>query len=325
MSANDKTGLGYDSQLNGNELNNSPMSQLLENVSESDEIQSNKDDSLVNNKYKTGEGYHAVPPPYTGNYLPLRPDLSFARLDDSVFNSVVSDIKTGKTEVKSNSDSDDEVEVKPVNKQPTHKQVEQSRNCSQSPRNNRRNWNEKMTHKIGLGYEFTKKACFVCGSLNHLIRDCNYHENRMVKEFVLKNVGKGTGQRNVRPAWNNIQKVNHQNFSSNLTHPHAKRNFVPSVVLTKTGKAAVPVSTARPVNTTASKSTVNAVKSRLNVFHKSHSPVRRHFYQITATKTYALKEKVNTVKVNDVTTAGSKVVVSDVQGNKVNVVKPSAC
>ncbi|GKA09281.1 hypothetical protein Tco_0688612, partial [Tanacetum coccineum] len=41
----------------------------------------------VNNKtgFKKVEGYHVVPPPYTGNYMPSRPDLSFARLDDSVY------------------------------------------------------------------------------------------------------------------------------------------------------------------------------------------------------------------------------------------------
>nr|GFB78719.1 hypothetical protein [Tanacetum cinerariifolium] len=31
----------------------------------------------------------------------------------------------------------------------------------------------------GLGYAFTRKACFVCGSFSHLIRDCDFHEKRM--------------------------------------------------------------------------------------------------------------------------------------------------
>ncbi|GKF33883.1 hypothetical protein Tco_0107083, partial [Tanacetum coccineum] len=43
------------------------------------------DDSPINDRFKTGEGFHAVPPPYTGNYMPSRPDLSFARLDDYVY------------------------------------------------------------------------------------------------------------------------------------------------------------------------------------------------------------------------------------------------
>nr|GEX39834.1 hypothetical protein [Tanacetum cinerariifolium] len=42
---------------------------------------SESDDSVptspVNDKYKSGEGYHAVPPPYTRTFMPLKPDLVF--------------------------------------------------------------------------------------------------------------------------------------------------------------------------------------------------------------------------------------------------------
>nr|GEW93652.1 ribonuclease H-like domain-containing protein [Tanacetum cinerariifolium] len=37
----------------------------------------------------------------------------------------------------------------------------------------------------GLGYAFTRKACFICGSFNHLIRDCDFHEKRMAKQAEL--------------------------------------------------------------------------------------------------------------------------------------------
>nr|GEV69529.1 retrotransposon protein, putative, unclassified [Tanacetum cinerariifolium] len=33
--------------------------------------------SLVHDRYKSREGYHAVPPPYTGTFMPLKPDLVF--------------------------------------------------------------------------------------------------------------------------------------------------------------------------------------------------------------------------------------------------------
>ncbi|GKB32768.1 ribonuclease H-like domain-containing protein [Tanacetum coccineum] len=56
--------------------------------------ESNVDDSLVIDRFKTGEGFHAVPPPYTRNYMPSRPDLSFAGLDDSVYKTKVSETKT---------------------------------------------------------------------------------------------------------------------------------------------------------------------------------------------------------------------------------------
>ncbi|GJS53386.1 ribonuclease H-like domain-containing protein [Tanacetum coccineum] len=56
--------------------------------------QSNVDDSPVNDRFKIGEGFHAVPPPYIGNYMPSRPDLSFAGLDDSVYKNKVSETET---------------------------------------------------------------------------------------------------------------------------------------------------------------------------------------------------------------------------------------
>ncbi|GJR89251.1 ribonuclease H-like domain-containing protein [Tanacetum coccineum] len=56
--------------------------------------ESNVDDSPVNDRFKTGEGFHIVPPPYTGNYMPSRPGISFAGLDDSVYKTKVSETET---------------------------------------------------------------------------------------------------------------------------------------------------------------------------------------------------------------------------------------
>ncbi|GJV43958.1 hypothetical protein Tco_1428494 [Tanacetum coccineum] len=191
-----------------------------------------------------------------------------------------------------------------------------------------------MTQKLGNGFESNKKACFVCGRLNHLIKDYNFYEIKMVRKSVLNNVRRVTGQKEVRPVWNNAQRVNHQN---KLTHPHPKRNFAPTAVLTKSGnvpvntakqsspRAAVSNSTARYVNTAASRPTVNVAKSSSNVIHKSHSSVKRTFYQRTAPKNSDFKEKVNTAKVNNVTTARTKAVVSVVQRHEANAVKSSAC
>ncbi|GJY71795.1 putative ribonuclease H-like domain-containing protein [Tanacetum coccineum] len=50
---------------------------------------------------------------------------------------------------------------------------------------------DKVTHsqkpkvdKKELGHGFAVRACFVCGSLNHLIRDCDFHEKRMQERLV---------------------------------------------------------------------------------------------------------------------------------------------
>ncbi|GJT01997.1 putative ribonuclease H-like domain-containing protein [Tanacetum coccineum] len=84
-------------------------------------------------------------------------------------------------------------------------------------------------------------------------------------------------------------------------------------------RAAVSVNTARPINTTYPKSTVNCTRPASNIFNRAHSHVRRPFNMFTSNKNNNLNEKVNTVKGN-VTTVGPKVVVSD----EANAVKASA-
>ncbi|GKC02881.1 putative ribonuclease H-like domain-containing protein, partial [Tanacetum coccineum] len=258
--------------------------------------ESDVDDSPVNDRFKTGKGFHAVPPPYTRNYMPLRPDLSFVRLDDYVYKTKVSETETSISKTNKDivqkpktvrssapiikdwdTDSDNDSEN-------THRQVEYHRK-SQNPRDNRRNWNGMMTQKLGNGFESIKKACFVCGSLNHLIKDYDFHDKKMVDKPVLNNKGRVIGQREIRPVWNNALRVNHQN---KLTHPHPKRNFVPPAVATKSKH--VPVNAA-----------------------KQNSPKAATSISTTSFKT---------ARVNNVTTAGPKAVVSAAMGNGENAGNP---
>ncbi|GJR08505.1 hypothetical protein Tco_0791157 [Tanacetum coccineum] len=43
------------------------------------------------------------------------------------------------------------------------------------------------------------------------------------------------GSRDSRSVWNNTSRVNHRNFSSDFRHPHQRRSFIPSAVLTREG------------------------------------------------------------------------------------------
>ncbi|GJX18252.1 ribonuclease H-like domain-containing protein [Tanacetum coccineum] len=284
-SAKDKTGLGYDGQINESDLNDIHVneSEVLYNVFDSmfDSHESNGDNNQVNDRFKKGEGYHAVPPPYTGNYMPPRADLSFAGLDDSVFKS-------------KESDSEDENVLKP-------KEV-----------------------KIRVKPSFEK------------IEFVNARNTTIEKprKFMLNNKGKITGPMEIRPVWDNSVRVNHQ---CKLTHPHPKRNFVPAAVLTKSRqvpvnaakqsshRAATSLSAVRRVNTAAPRPNMNDALQTTYSYFKAHSPVTRPFNQKSAAKTNNFNEKVNTSKVNNVTTAGPKAVVSVAKGNRDNVVKTSAC
>nr|GFD47902.1 hypothetical protein [Tanacetum cinerariifolium] len=51
-------------------------------------------DSQVNDKYQTGVGYHAVPPPYTWNFMPLKPDLILADVDKYVLRESITSVPT---------------------------------------------------------------------------------------------------------------------------------------------------------------------------------------------------------------------------------------
>ncbi|GKB15594.1 putative ribonuclease H-like domain-containing protein [Tanacetum coccineum] len=363
ISSKDKTGLGYGDQLNEND---SSGSELFNSVFDS--RSSDGDDNQTNDRFKKDNGYHVVPPPLTGNYMPPLTDLSFAGLDDSVYRPTANKTSASVSQVEANitppsntsvemprvesvrpsgviiedwvSDDEDifqsndlQATDKPSfkrieftnarNESVKPKQAEKPRIIPQNPKEDRRDWNEKMTQKLGLGFGFTKKAYFVYGSYSHLIKDCDFHEKRMAKKSILKNMGKHTGQREIRPVWNSAQRINHQN------------KFVPSAVLTRSGRvpvsaakqsslrATTSTSTFRPVNTTTHTNRVNVSKLRTNAFHKSHSPVRRSFYKSTAPNTRISNEKVNTVRVNGVNTAG-QTAVSVVKGNGVTAVKASA-
>ncbi|GKB86113.1 ribonuclease H-like domain-containing protein [Tanacetum coccineum] len=80
LSAKDKTGLGYGYQLNEND---SSGSEVVNSVIDS--RSSDGDDNQTNDRFKKGDGYHAVPPHLIRNYMPSLADLSFAGLDDSIY------------------------------------------------------------------------------------------------------------------------------------------------------------------------------------------------------------------------------------------------
>ncbi|GJT06459.1 ribonuclease H-like domain-containing protein [Tanacetum coccineum] len=142
------------------------------------------------------ENYNAVPPPYTGNFMPPTPNLSFTGLDEFANESVVENYKAMSSEeepkvVRKHDDapvieewvSDDEEEdvSQPKNEKKTVrpsivqkefvkskqqektarntvKQVEQHRQNTHSPRGNQRNWNNMMSQKLGSNFEMFNKA-----------------------------------------------------------------------------------------------------------------------------------------------------------------------
>nr|GEV56811.1 putative ribonuclease H-like domain-containing protein [Tanacetum cinerariifolium] len=122
--------------------------------------------------------------------------------------------------------------------------------CSQNPKVDKRDWTVLMSKRLGLGYGYTRKACFVCGSFSHLIRDCDFHEKRIAKHVELnKSKNTVTSQRNDTPVWNNVQRLTHQN------------KFVPTSILTKTGRFPVNAASQKISSQAASTSIVRKVNT----------------------------------------------------------------
>ncbi|GJW29389.1 hypothetical protein Tco_0046264 [Tanacetum coccineum] len=245
----DKSCIGF-----GIESSNSMES----NISSGDET---LNDSAYEN-FKREKAYKAVPPP-TGTIIPPRANVSFTGIDElAIRNKVVNQEKTksSQPEIDRNKviiedwvDSDDEETDVSESQKETAFNSENSETSFENRSPNSQNSFGQESRTKGLGNK-GGKLCFVCYSPNHLIKDCNLHERTFKQTQTHKPKGI-QGSRETRPVWNNIQRVNHSNFSRNSRYPHQRRSFIPSAVLTRDGL----ISTARPkmTQTVPSKSTAN--------------------------------------------------------------------
>ncbi|GJX17733.1 putative ribonuclease H-like domain-containing protein [Tanacetum coccineum] len=154
--------------------------------------------------------------------------------------------------------------------------VKEQNTCSQSPKPDKKDCSGLMSKKLGLGYGFTKKACFASVE--------QYAKCESPKPIVPTAVLTRTGR---------IQ-VNTARASSANNVNTARHNF---------NSQAVPTNAARKVNTV--KPIMNYVR-RKTIFHKTHSPLRRPFNRTTTPRTNFLNQKVNTAEVKAVSAVGEK-------------------
>ncbi|GJS21792.1 ALP1-like protein [Tanacetum coccineum] len=114
---------------------------------------------------------------------------------------------------------------------------------SQRPRGNQRNWNGQKSNQLGSDFVMHNKACYICGSFDHLQYTCKH--KRHVND-----------QKQVKPVWKNTRRVNDY-YSTRMTHSNPRRNMIPQAVLMRSGIKAV--------NTAKPKDAHNVVKR--NWFH----------------------------------------------------------
>ncbi|GKE25683.1 ribonuclease H-like domain-containing protein [Tanacetum coccineum] len=302
--------------------------------------------SQIPNKSRKGLGfisYNVVPPPPTGLFSPPNLDLSNSGLKEfqqpefegygpKTSKNVSKDTSY---EVRESPDApmveklvlDDKLEKKTIfpivakiefvkakqQEKPVRKLVKYAEMYrSQGPRGNQRNWNNQKSQQLGSDFVMYNKACFVCGSFDHVQANCNYHQRERVV------------------SGNNYSRVNY-NYSAKKAHPSAYRNIVPRAVLMKTSLR--PLNTARPVNTAHPKTTVYSARPMLCFSKSTQSTVKRPYQTRTALTNKNFSQKVNTAKGSFYiarpkagnTARPNSAIVNVVRANQVNAINALAC
>ncbi|GKC70307.1 hypothetical protein Tco_1116190, partial [Tanacetum coccineum] len=252
-----------------------------------------EDDNSVNDRFKTGEGFHAVPHPYTRNYMPSRPDLSFAGLDEYVFMTAVRKTTTSVSATKTSVSKTSKVIVeKTKTVRPSAPIIEE--------------WDTDSDNDIA-----TKSGQV----------PVNAAKQSSPRAATSISTARPVNTAAPKPKVNDALPITYSYFKA---HSQVKRAFNQKSAA-KTNNFNEKVNTARVNNVTTAGPKVNDALPITYSYFKAHSQVKRVLTKKSAAKTNNFNEKVNTARVNNVTTAGPKAVVSTAEGNGENAVKSSAC
>nr|GFB90999.1 hypothetical protein [Tanacetum cinerariifolium] len=122
-----------------------------------------------------------------------------------------------------------------------------------------------------------RKACFVYKSLDHLIKDCDYHEKKMAPPT----------------ARNHAQRGYHKQYAQ-MTLPNPHRHVVHVAVLTQS--KLVSINVVRPVSIVVPKISVTKLRQAKTVVTKSNSPPRRHINHSPSPKASTFPPKFTAIK-----------------------------
>nr|GFA41025.1 hypothetical protein [Tanacetum cinerariifolium] len=175
--------------------------------------------SNLYDRFQPSGGYHAVPPPYTRTFMLPKPNL--------VFNTAPILVET------------DHLASNPI-----ETTFQAATSVPASLKSN------------SSGKRRNRKACFICKSVDHLIKDCDYHFKKMAQ-----------------PTPRNYANRGHHKQYVSLTHSKPQKHRVPTAAFTQSK----PVSNnaVRPVSAALPNITVTCPRHANQVVTKSKSPIRR--------------------------------------------------
>nr|GEU92776.1 putative ribonuclease H-like domain-containing protein [Tanacetum cinerariifolium] len=127
------------------------------------------------------------------------------------------------------------------------------------------------------GKRRNRKACFVCKSVDHLIKDCDYHPKKMAQPTPRNHEHRG----------------NHKQYAL-MTHKNPQKHMVPAAVLTQSKP--ISITAVRPVSAVVPKIKVTRPRHANPIITKSKSPIKRHLTRSPSPMTSNSPPRVTAVK-----------------------------
>nr|GEW64700.1 ribonuclease H-like domain-containing protein [Tanacetum cinerariifolium] len=250
-------------------------------------------------RFQPSDGYHVVPPLYTRTFMPPKPDLvyntapTFVKTHHLAFTVQLSPTKHAQDLSHTNrpvapiiedwvSDSKDESKTKAPHIVPS---FVQSSEQVKYPRHSVKHVETTIpatTPKpaspkhASSGKRRNRKACFMCKSVDYLIKDCNYHAKEMAQPTPRNHAHTG----------------NYKQYAL-LTHTNPQKHMIPTVILTQSKP--VSITAVRPVSAVVPKIKVTQPRHANLIVTKSKLPIRRHITRSPSPQTSNLPLRLTTV------------------------------
>nr|GEU47029.1 retrovirus-related Pol polyprotein from transposon TNT 1-94 [Tanacetum cinerariifolium] len=213
----------------------------------------------IYDRFQPSGGYHVVPPPYTRTFMPPKPDLVFnttstaVETDHLAFNVQLSHAKP---------EHDLSHTTRPsapiIEDRHSVQQIETTIPAATSvPANPKSN---------SSGKRRIRKACFVCKSVVHLIKDCDYHTKTMAQPIPRDYAHRG----------------HHKQYAP-LTYSKPQKHRVPTAVPNQSKPLSNTV--VRPVSAVLPNIPVTRPRHAHQVITKFKSPIRRHITCSSSSRT----------------------------------------
>nr|GEU37544.1 putative ribonuclease H-like domain-containing protein [Tanacetum cinerariifolium] len=241
-------------------------------------------------------GYHVVPPPYTGTFMPPKPDLVFhtahsAETEHLAFNVQVSPTKPEQALSPSPRpsapiiedwifDSEEDSQIQAPKVVPS---FAQSSKHVKYPRPPGQPLSATILAVIPVpvssktpchGTRMNKKACFVCKSMDHLIKDCDFHNRKLAQRTY-------------------ASRDTHKQYAS--LNPYKSHTHMVTTAVLLQSKSVLNTA-ARLVSAALPNLHMTRPNHAYRVVTKSNLPIRRHLLHSPSSKTSNSPPRVTVAK-----------------------------